>query len=472
VNRPEQVVVVGGGPAGLTAAYELVREGGAPLVLERGERVGGIARTEVHEGYRFDIGGHRFFTKVPEVEALWHEVLTDDFIRVPRLSRIYYRERFFRYPLEPVDALLKLGPVESALGVLSYLRWKIRPYPSEENLEQWVTNRFGRRLYETFFKVYTEKIWGIPCTEIQADWAAQRIRGLSLRTAVTNALFGRGEAKTLITEFDYPRLGPGMMWERFQERIEEKGGRVLLRAEVIGLRRQGARVESVTVREGDEERSYPADAVLSSMPLPALLRSLDPPPPARILEAAAGLRYRDFLIVTLILDREDLFPDQWIYIHSPGVRVGRVQNFGNWSPELVPEKGRSCLGLEYFCNEGEDLWEMEDGALIEIARSELDTLGLAGGSRVLGGTVIRQRKAYPVYDRDYRKHLAAIRPFLESLENVQTLGRNGMHRYNNQDHSMLTGLLGARNLLGESHDLWEVNTERSYHEDFQTLEGR
>jgi protoporphyrinogen oxidase len=464
------VVVVGGGPAGLTAAYELVREGLTPLVLERGERVGGIARTEVHEGYRFDIGGHRFFTKVPEVEALWHEVLVDDFIRVPRLSRIFYRERFFRYPLEPVDALLKLGPVESALGALSYLRWRIRPHRSEENLEQWVTNRFGRRLYETFFKVYTEKIWGLPCTEIQADWAAQRIRGLSLRTAVTNALFGRGEAKTLITEFDYPRLGPGMMWERFQERIEEGGGRVRLGAEVTGLRRRGARVESVTVREEGEERSHPADAVLSSMPLPALLRALDPPPPAEVLEAAAGLRYRDFLIVTLILDRPELFPDQWIYIHSPGVRVGRVQNFGNWSPEMVPETGRSCLGLEYFCNEGEELWEMADGALLELARGELETLGLAGGSRILGGTVIRQSKAYPVYDRDYRKHLATIRPFLESLENVQTLGRNGMHRYNNQDHSMLTGLLGARNLLGERHDLWEVNTERSYHEDFQTRE--
>jgi protoporphyrinogen oxidase len=472
MTRPGRVVVVGGGPAGLTAAHELAREGVPPLVVERGERVGGIARTEVHEGYRFDIGGHRFFTKVPEVERLWHEVLADDFLRVPRLSRIYYRERFFRYPLEPVDALLKLGPIESALGVLSYLRWKVRPHSTEENLEQWVTNRFGRRLYETFFRVYTEKIWGIPCTEIQADWAAQRIRGLSLRTAVTNALLGRSQAKTLITEFDYPRLGPGMMWERFQERVEGRGGRVLLRAEVTGMRRRGMRVESVTVRSGGETKIHPADAVLSSMPLPALLRSLDPLPPSEVLEAASGLRYRDFLIVALILDREELFPDQWIYIHSPGVRVGRVQNFGNWSPELVPERGRSCLGMEYFCNEGEDLWEMADGALLELARGELETLGLGGGSRVVGGTVIRQRKAYPVYDREYRKRLAVIRPFLESLENVQTLGRNGMHRYNNQDHSMLTGLLGARNLLGESHDLWEVNTERSYHEDFRTREER
>jgi protoporphyrinogen oxidase len=460
------VVIIGAGPAGLTAAYELVKQGIQPIVLEKSDQVGGIARTETYKGYRFDIGGHRFFTKVEVVQKLWQEVMGDDFIKVPRLSRIYYRDRFFNYPLEISDTLLKLGVLESARIVLSYLKIKLIPCPQEETLEEWVTNRFGRRLFLTFFKTYTEKVWGIPCDKIQADWAAQRIKGLSLTTAVTNALFKTNNTKTLIKEFDYPILGPGMMWERFQAAVEQQGGEVSLEAGVTRLKREGNRIQSVTVRQNGETIELSGDHFISSMPISALIQRLDPPPPDAVLQAANSLNYRAFMIVSLIVDRPHLFPDNWIYIHSPDVNVGRIQNFKNWSPAMVPDASKTCLGMEYFCNDGDDLWKMADTELLDLATRELVKLGLATADEVEDGVVLRQPKAYPVYDRDYRQHLKVIQEFLQTIENLQTTGRNGMHRYNNQDHSMLTGLLAVRNLFGEQHDLWEVNTERSYHEEF------
>ncbi len=462
------VVIVGAGPAGLTAAYELAKQGVRPLVLEKGDKVGGIARTEAYKGYRFDIGGHRFFTKVDEVQALWQEVLAEDFLKVPRLSRIYYRGRFYNYPLDLRNTLSNLGAWESLRILLSYFKWKLRPYPEEETFEQWVTNRFGGRLYRTFFQTYTEKVWGISCSKIQADWAAQRIKGLSLTTAVTNALFGTGDAKTLIKEFDYPKLGPGMMWERFQQAVEHRGGQVQLNTDIVGFRREDRRITSVTVRRGGETFEISGEQFLSSMPLAELIDKLSPPPPAEVREAARGLAYRDFLLVGLIVNRADPFPDNWIYVHSPGVRVGRIQNFKSWSAAMVPEPDKASLGLEYFCNEGDDLWSLPDAELVALATRELAELGLASAGDVQDGVVIRQPKAYPVYDGEYRRHLEVIQRYLATLENLQTVGRNGMHRYNNQDHSMLTGMLAAKNLLGETHDLWNVNTERSYHEDFTT----
>ncbi|WP_346289924.1 NAD(P)/FAD-dependent oxidoreductase [Sphaerothrix gracilis] len=467
VRHHYPTVVIGGGPAGLTAAYVLSKENKSSVVLEKADRVGGISRTETYKGYRFDIGGHRFFTKVEVVKKLWHEVLDKEFIRVPRLSRIYYDGKFFNYPLEPFDALSKLGILNSFQILTSYLKIKVKPLPTENNLEEWVTNRFGKQLYETFFKTYTEKVWGIPCTQIQADWAAQRIKGLSLKKAVLNALFKVNNTKTLIKEFDYPILGPGMMWERFQERLDQKGSPVHLKTNVTQVKRSGKRITHIVAEQGGETQEFTGDQFISSMPVSALLKRLDPPPPPEVLAAANGLKYRDFMIVSLVIDQPKLFPDNWIYIHSPAFKVGRIQNFKNWSPAMVPDADKTCLGMEYFCSEGDDLWEMADEGLIKLASQEVVNLGLVDGiDRIKDGVVIRQYKAYPVYDGEYRQHLKVLQDYLSTFENLQTVGRNGMHRYNNQDHSMLTGILAARNILGENHDLWEVNTERSYHEDF------
>jgi len=460
------VLVIGAGPAGLTAAYELSEHSIPSLVLEKTSTVGGLAQTAEYKGYLFDIGGHRFFTKVTLVEQLWNQVMGDDFLTRKRLSRIYYNSEFFFYPLEPWDALRKLGPVEAFRCGLSYLKAHLFPVKPEDNLEAWVSNRFGRRLFDIFFRTYTEKVWGIPCREIRAEWAAQRIKGLSLASAVWNALRPRPVAdkqraiKTLIHEFQYPRRGPGMMWNRFREIVEQRGSKVILQAPVEKISWEPGRIRAVRAAG----TTYEAEHFISTMPIRDLIRALDPPPSARLRQAAEDFHYRDFLTVVLILDEEDLFPDNWIYVHDPSVRVGRVQNYKNWSPEMVPDAGHTCLGLEYFCFEGDDLWTMPDQELIELGRREMAALNLARGSRFLDGCVVRMPKAYPVYDATYQRGLAAVREFLPTVPNLQLAGRNGMHHYNNQDHSMLTAILAARNILGGDYDLWSVNVDADYHE--------
>ena len=467
MNNSDRTVIIGGGPAGLTTAYELSKHGKKSVVFEKADRVGGISRTETYKGYRFDIGGHRFFTKVGEVEQLWQEVMGDEFIKVPRMSRIYYNNKFFSYPLEPYNALSNLGLIYSTLIMWSYFKAKLKPYPVEENFEQWVSNRFGKRLYETFFKTYTEKVWGIPCTEIRADWAAQRIKGLSLTKAVINALFGSNNTKTLIKEFNYPVYGPGQMWERFQQKLDSNGSPVHLNTEVTEVERDGNRITGITVKQNGQTNKVTGKHYVSSMPVSLLLKKMNPAPPKKVLEAACNLKYRDFLIVSIVVDRAELFPDNWIYIHSPEFRVGRIQNFKNWSKAMVPDQSKTCLGMEYFCNEGDDLWQMSDPELIELASQEVKDLGLVDPKvNIEDGTVIRQYKAYPVYDDKYKDNVEVIKEYIQTFENLQTVGRNGMHRYNNSDHSMLTGLLAAKNILGEDLDLWNVNVERSYHEDF------
>ena len=460
-------VVIGAGPAGLTAARELVRRGKKPVVLEKGALVGGLARTESYRGFHFDLGGHRFFTKVPEVEALWRDTLGADFMRRPRLSRIFYSGRFFHYPLRPWNAIAGLGPVQALLVGASYLRWQVRPYREEETFEEWVTNRFGRRLFRIFFKTYTEKVWGVPCSELKAEWAAQRIKDLSLRTAVLNMFLGsRTTIRTLIDEFDYPRRGPGMMWAAVRAAVEDGGGTVRTEADVVGLRRDGNCVRAVVVAVEGGTETIPASEVISSMPITELVARMDPPAPAEVRAAAARLTYRDFLTVCLIVRGTELFPDNWIYVHDPGVRVGRIQNFRNWSPDMVPDGTHSSLGLEYFCTEGDDLWRTADADLVALGTREIEHIGLARASDVEDGCVVRVPKAYPVYDASYREHLAVVRRWVDDLANVQTIGRNGLHRYNNQDHAMVTGMLAVRNLLdGEAHDLWGVNTEQEYHEE-------
>ena len=468
----KKLVIIGGGPSGLTAAHQLVSQGVDTTVLEKLSIVGGIARTESYRGFHFDMGGHRFFTKSKEVRAFWNDVLRDSFIERNRLSRIYYRNRFFHYPLKPLNTLFSLGIWESILIFASYMRWKLFPYKVEETFEQWVTNRFGKRLFKIFFESYTEKVWGIPCTELKAEWAAQRIKGLSLKTAVLNMfLKPRSTVTTLIDHFHYPKLGPGMMWRAVTSRIENRGGKVEMDANVLRIERTGNHVDRVIIMRDGVEVAYEGTDFISSMPLTELIKKLDPPAPQEVLDSAKQLKYRDFLTVCLIVKQPELFEDNWIYIHDPQVKVGRIQNYKNWSPDMVPDQNLSSLGLEYFCNVGDEIWNQADADLIELGKREVDQLGLAKYETIEDGCVFRVENSYPVYDSDYRSHLIHLREFVESFDNLQTIGRNGLHRYNNQDHAMLTGMLAVRNMLhGEDHDLWAVNTEQVYHEEIHSDE--
>jgi protoporphyrinogen oxidase len=461
------VVVIGGGPAGLTAGYELTKFDLRPVVLEAQPIVGGLASTQTYKGFYFDMGGHRFFTKAEAVRKMWDEVLGGQFLLRPRLSRIYYNGKFFYYPLRPLNALRGLGVVQSLLVLLSYFWWQLFPSRQENTFAEWVTNRFGRRLFRTFFETYTEKVWGISCTELKAEWAAQRIKDLSLKSALLSMFVKPQKTiKSLIEEFHYPRLGPGMMWNAVKAEIEQRQGTVRLNSEVVRINRTGRRIDSVVVKSDGREELMPGDDFISSMPVTELIKRLDPPAPPEVLAAAGHLKYRDFLTVVLIVNKAHIFDDNWIYIHDPQVKVGRIQNFKNWSPDMVPDPGKTSLGLEYFCTEGDAVWVMPDRDLIEQGKREVERISLARAADIEDGCVVRVPKAYPVYDADYRDYLATVRQFVDGLENLQTIGRNGLHRYNNQDHAMLTGMLSVRNMmLGQRNDLWSVNTDQEYHEE-------
>lgn len=476
----QQIVIIGAGPAGLTAAYQLAKAGEGSVVLEADDVVGGIARTVERDGWRFDIGGHRFFTKVREVRELWHEILPQgDFLLRPRMSRIYYQGKFYDYPLKATNALGNLGIFEATRCVLSYIWARIHPPKDQTTFEGWTASRFGHRLYRIFFKTYTEKVWGVPADEIQADWAAQRIKNLSLFKAVLNALLPKRNQKditSLIEEFEYPKYGPGMMWERCRDLVEASGTKVLMRTSVGKIRHQDGRAYAVVAECDGMETDYACDHVISSMPIPALLRAMDPPIPPEVRAAADGLHFRDFLTIALVVPESASFPDNWIYIHSPEVQLGRIQNFASWSPFMVKE-GRTCLGLEYFVFEGDELWTMPDDKLVELGKRELGQLGIVDPSQVGEGYVVRMPKAYPMYDDAYKANVDTLRAWLgQHAANVHPVGRNGMHRYNNQDHSMFTAMLTVENILGEArcegsvragaqHDIWAVNVEEDYHEE-------
>jgi protoporphyrinogen oxidase len=447
-----RVIVVGAGPAGLTAAWELVHAGYEVTVLERDPNfVGGLARTISHKGFRFDIGAHRFFSKNPDITRWWRERLPNDFVPIKRHTRILYQGRFFQYPLRPGDAVFGLGIKSSVACALSYLRRQACPVRPERSFEDWVINRFGDELYRIFFKTYTEKVWGMPCHEISADWASQRIKGLSVRQLMLDAVgLRRGTVKTLIDEFEYPRLGAGMMWEKTREEIVQHGGKVIMDRRVVELVREGHRVTAIrAVDSRGEVEEWEADAFIVSMPLQECVSNISPPLDKSVREAAARLSYRDFILVALVVARDNLFPDNWIYIHDPNVKVGRIENYNNWTKEMSPKPGVTCLELEYFCDRNDSLWWKSDADLVALAKHELEQLGLAKASEVLDGCVVRVEKAYPVYDSNYRQNVNIIRKALEPIANLQMVGRNGMHKYNNQDHSMMTGILAARRLSGD-----------------------
>lgn len=468
----KKVVIIGAGSAGLTAAYELCKVGIESVVIEKDDVVGGLARTVNYNGYRFDIGGHRFFTKVKVVEDMWREVLGEDFLERSRLSRIYYNKKFFYYPLRVSNTLSGLGIWNSFLILLSYLKAQLFPERPEKTFEQWISNRFGKRLYRIFFKTYTEKVWGIPCSEISAEWAAQRIKGLSLLTALRNALLKEQDShkgsiiKTLIDTFNYPKLGPGMMWETVTNIVQQKGSELRLGAEVEKIFWSNNKVDALEIKINEHRELVKGTHFISSMPIRELIQKFEPAVLEEVLKAAMNLNYRDFLTVALIVNKRDVFMDNWIYIHDPDVKVGRIQNFKNWSPHMIPYPNKTCLGLEYFCFEGDGLWTMSDEELIELGKKEAEILRLVHTSDVEDGTVVRMLKAYPVYDSTYHESLQIIRQFLSCIDNLQLVGRNGMHKYNNQDHSMLTAMLAVKNILGANYELWQVNADQQYHEEF------
>ena len=475
------VAIIGAGPAGLTAGYLLTKQGKSVVIIEKDETyVGGISRTVEHEGYRFDIGGHRFFSKSQEVVDLWNEILPDDFIQRPRMSRIYYEGKFYSYPLRAFEALWNLGILRSTVCMASYLKYKLFPIKDVKSFEDWTTNQFGKKLYSIFFKTYTEKVWGMPCDEMSADWAAQRIKGLSLWNAVTDGLkrsLGLNkkpndgqEVKTLLETFRYPRLGPGMMWDAARDHILSSGkGEVLMGHGLDRLAKIGPNDEgfewSMSAKGANGSATIRAKHVISSAPMRELSKRIHPLPESTL--KADNLRYRDFLTVALMVKSEDLFPDNWIYIHDDRVQVGRVQNFRSWSPEMIPDESMACVGLEYFCFEGDGLWSSSDEDLIAQATREMEILGLCDPAKVVSGAVVRQEKAYPVYDDDYEANVDAMRRELEEKHpSLHLVGRNGMHRYNNQDHAMMTAMLTVENIVAGKriYDTWCVNEDAEYHE--------
>jgi protoporphyrinogen oxidase len=473
-DKQKQVVILGAGPAGLTAAYELMLHGIPATIFEKDPHyVGGIARTVEFQGNRIDIGGHRFFSKNAEINALWTSILGGEMLERTRLSRIFFRGRYFSYPLEVSDLLAKLGPFEVLRCLMSYLWAHMHQVKTPRSYEDWVTNEFGRRLFTILIKPYTEKIWGMSTREMSAEWAPQRIRRLNVKRLLMCLWpFSPSEdgklTRTLVDRFRYPRLGPGQLWERLRAMLVASGQKVLLGQEVIGLCHDGKQVTGIVVRdERGEEREARGTDVISTLPIRDLVEMCHPPLPLEVQQAARALKYRDFLTVALLVDREDVFQDNWIYLPDPGVKVGRIQNFKNWSDAMVADPKKTCLGLEYFCAPGDGLWRKPDENLVALARRELTALGLCRMEEIVGGIVVRQAKAYPVYDEMYSEHVTIIRKYIEErMVNLHLVGRNGMHRYNNQDHAMMTALLAARNIAsGLKLDPWSVNSEAEYHEE-------
>lgn len=455
-------LIIGAGPAGLTAGLSLVEKGGLVTILEQGTQVGGISKTVVYKKYHFDIGGHRFFTKNQEVANLWKKTLPKDFTEKNRISRIYYQGKFYSYPLEPLNALVNLGPFRAMTAFLSHLRTKSNPIKPEKTLEDVYINSFGQYLYDKFFRVYSTRLWGIPPHQMAPDWGKARVGKLSLLNAVKDAFFPqKAEIKSLIKRFYYPKLGPGQMWEAFAQKIKEGKGEILLNSKVQKIKHVGKKIISVTTQDN---RQFKLDQLISSMPIRDLVNAFEPSPPAEILKAANELKYRDYILVALVIKAKNIFPDQWIYVQDPGFMNVRVQNINNWSQSMAGDKNKTVLGMEYVVSQGDPLWQMKDWELIGLAKGEAFKLGFAKIEEIVDARVVRELKVYPVYDRHYHRYLSAVKKYLSVFTNLTLIGRNGMHRYNNMDHSMLTAMLAVENLFGAKHDLWQVNADQEYHE--------
>jgi protoporphyrinogen oxidase len=471
--KRERVVVVGAGPAGLAVAWKLLKNGGGRgfrvEVYEQDGQVGGLARTVNHDGYRFDLGGHRFYTKFSEIEELYDDLLGKNMLVRKRLSRIYYNKKFFSYPLEGFDVIKKLGPVTSAQILLSYIGRRMRPYKEEKNFNQWVGNRFGDKLFSIFFKSYTEKVWGIPTDELSAQWASQRIQNFSFAKAVVNAFLkvNPGNAKTIITRFRYPKHGPGMFYERMERDIEKWGGRVYKNCDVVGIKTKRMKIVSVMVKpKRGRKKEVRLDKLVSTMPLDRLMFLLKPSENMR--GVLKGLSFRNFVSVALVV-KKNPFPDNWIYIHDPDVKVGRVQNFRNWSPYMTRDRKYTPIGMEYFASEGDEVWNMSEEGLVGLAKKEAEVIGLFSEGEVVRGYAHRAKNAYPIYDLDYSEALKLARKHVEKFGNLHVCGRGGLFRYNNMDHSILTGFFVAENLLAGRRlkDVWSINDQDEYLEEKQ-----
>ena len=477
INIKVQNLIIGGGPSGLTAGYLIAKDkqlGNVEIIESSEEYVGGISRTESKGDFRFDIGGHRFFSKSKTINALWDEILDDGFIETNRKSRILFKKKFFNYPLSAGEALFKLGILESFLCGVSYLKAKINPKKNPKSFHDWVANSFGERLFNNFFKTYTEKVWGMSCDEISADWAAQRIKGLDLTKLILNYIqflnFKKNKKviKTLIKKFKYPKFGPGMMWEKAAEKIKKQNGKISMGVEakefIYDNLNETWKVKCLN-KITNEEIIYECKRVICSAAMKDVIKSISPPLESKNL--ANNLKYRDFITVAVMIDKRPSFDDNWIYIHDENIFAGRIQNYTSWSTYMAP-KNKGCLGLEYFCNEGENFWNKTDDELKKLAIDDLSKLEILTNEKIIDAHVVRQKKAYPVYDKDYKEIVKKISNEIENnYKNFFLVGRNGMHKYNNQDHAMMTSILTVENIKNNKkiNNIWDINVDAEYHEE-------
>ena len=465
----EPIYILGAGPAGLAAAYTLTKQGQSVVVVERDGQVGGLAKSIEYQGFILDYGPHRFYTKIAPVLQLWDEVLGDEQVTVNRLTRIYYGGKYFSYPLKAKQVLSALGLIESLRIVLSYLSVRLFPKPQTNNFAEWVENKFGKRLSEIFFEGYTEKLWGIPCTEISPDWAAQRIKGLSLSKAIKNAILGNdGKVKNLIDQFQFPRLGSGQLYEKIAEYLQQHQQPILLNTEVIQVHHHNSQVSHITLKNRitKKENTVACGGLISSIPLTHFVQQLQSSPPEKVIDAAKSLKFRNTILVYLIVEGGNIFPDNWLYINDPRVQVGRVTNFANWSPEMLANTEQTPLCCEYWCNFGDDLWQCPEDELRILAEKDLRKIGLLKNQAVSDGFIVRLPRTYPVYAGNYQASLSEIQGYLQTFQNLQLVGRYGAFKYNNQDHSLLMGIFAAENVLTPGkHDLWNVNSDSEYVEE-------